>query len=89
MRDKEAGDARMLVSQRKPWTIAEYLAWEADQPVRHELVDGELHAMGGGTAAQDMISLNLRMALRPQLDGTGCRPHGSDLKVETGTGNAR
>jgi len=89
MRDKEAGDARMLVSQRKPWTIAEYLAWEADQPVRHELVDGELHAMGGGTAAQDMIPLNLRMALRPQLDGTGCRPHGFDLKVETGTGNAR
>ena len=79
----------MSVSQRTPWTLAEYLAWEADQPIRHELVDGEVYAMGGGTAARDMMSLNIRMALRPQLDGTGCRPHGSDLKVETATGNAR
>ena len=35
-------------TQRGPWSWESYLDWEAGQPVRYELVDGEVHAMGGG-----------------------------------------
>jgi hypothetical protein len=34
------------------WTWEAYLDWEARQPIRHELVDGQAHAMGGGAAEQ-------------------------------------
>jgi Uma2 family endonuclease len=65
------------------------MAWEAGQPVRHELVDGQVHAMGGGTAAHDRIANALRVELSNRLRGKPCRPHGPDMKVQTGSGNAR
>jgi len=74
---------------RTQWTWEQYLDWEARQPIRYELVDREIYAMGGGTAARDMISFNIRMALQRQVEGTGCRAHGSDLKIHTGTDTGR
>ena len=52
------------------WTWDDYLEWEADQPIRYELVDGQVYAMGGGTAEHDTISNNLRAALHTQMRGT-------------------
>ena len=66
------------------WSWEEYLAWEHRQPVRYELVDGQGHAMGGGTADHDTIGNNLRAELRARLRGTLCRAHGPDLKVRAG-----
>lgn len=66
------------------WTWEAYLDWEARQPIRYELVDGQVHAMGGGTAEHDTIGNNLRAALHTQLRGKPCRPHGPDLKVRAG-----
>jgi Uma2 family endonuclease len=66
------------------WTWAAYLDWEARQPIRYELVDGQVYAMGGGTAAHDTIGNNLRGELRAQLRGRPCRLHGPDLKVRAG-----
>lgn len=66
------------------WTWDAYLEWEARQPRRHELVDGQVYAMGGGTAELDTIGNNLRAALHSQLRGKPCRPHGPDLKVKAG-----
>ena len=60
-----------------------YLEWEALQPVRYELVDGRVYAMGGGTA-EHTIGNNLRAALHVSLRGTPCRSHGPDLKVRAG-----
>jgi Uma2 family endonuclease len=68
--------------RRERWTWEAYLDWEARQPIRHELVDGEVHAMVGGTLAHDMICNNLRAALHATLRGGPCRPHGPDLKVK-------
>jgi len=70
--------------QDERWTWEAYLDWEARQPVRYELVDGRVYAMGGGTAAHDMISNNLRRELWSRLRGKPCRPHGPDLKVQAG-----
>jgi Uma2 family endonuclease len=79
----------MAEPQRKPWTWDSYLDWEAAQPVRYELVDGEVYAMGGGTLAHDVIANNLRRELATRLRGSRCRPFGPDVKVATGMGNAR
>ena len=66
------------------WTWEAYLDWEACQTIRHELVDGQVYAMGGGTAEHDTIGNNLRAALHAQLRGKPCRAHGPDLKVRAG-----
>lgn len=71
--------------QRPVWTWEAYLAWEADQPIRYELVDGEVFAMGGGTTEHDIICNNLRAALHGQLRGKPCRVQGPDLKVKAGS----
>jgi Uma2 family endonuclease len=66
------------------WTWEAYLEWEARQPIRYELVDGQVYAMGGGTAEHDTIGNNLRTALHNGLRGHPCRPQGPDLKVRSG-----
>jgi len=66
------------------WTWEAYLDWEARQPIRHELVDGQVYAMGGGTAEHDTIGNNLRGELRTLMRGKPCRPQGPDLKVRAG-----
>jgi Uma2 family endonuclease len=75
------------MSQARPptnWSWEAYLDWEARQPVRYELVDGQVHAMGGGTAEHDTIGNNLRAALHAQMRGKPCRVQGPDLKVHAG-----
>jgi Uma2 family endonuclease len=51
------------------WTLDAYLDWETQQPIRYELVDGQIHAIGGGTAEHDTIANNLRSELRTQMHG--------------------
>lgn len=75
------------MSEARPpaeWTWEAYLDWEARQPVRYELVDGQVHAMGGGTSEHDTIANNLRAALHAQMRGKPCRVQGPDLKVRAG-----
>jgi Uma2 family endonuclease len=75
----------MSEAQRQTnWTWETYLDWEARQSLRYELVDGQVYAMGGGTADHDSIGNNLRAALHAQLRGKPCRAHGPDLKVRAG-----
>jgi len=59
----------------------DYLSYEQDQPVRHELVDGYLYAMTGATDRHEEIALNLASALRVYLRGSPCRVYKSDLKI--------
>jgi Uma2 family endonuclease len=66
------------------WTWQAYLEWEAAQPLRYELVDGQVYAMGGGTAAHDTIANNLRRELWAGLRGQTSRSQGPDLKVKAG-----
>jgi Uma2 family endonuclease len=58
-----------------------YLALELDSEIRHELVDGYLYAMTGTSDRHDEIVTNLLAALHAHLRGSGCRVHGSNLKV--------
>jgi Uma2 family endonuclease len=58
-----------------------YLAWEADQPERHEFVAGEVFAMTGARSTHNTIAGNLYVFLRQSLRGTPCRTHIEGVKV--------
>jgi Uma2 family endonuclease len=59
-----------------------YLEWEAQQPLRHEYLNGLAYAMTGGTVPHNDIALNLATALRPYLRSKGCRVNVADVKVQ-------
>jgi len=67
--------------QRQFMTPAEYLAWESEQPIRHEYIDGEVYAMAGGTLPHNDIALNVYNVLRNPLKAKGCRINVADVKV--------
>jgi Uma2 family endonuclease len=66
----------------RPTTLAEFLAWEELQPVRHEFDGARPVAMAGGTLAHAAIQRNLAVALGSRLRGQKCQFYGSDLKIE-------
>jgi Uma2 family endonuclease len=51
----------------QPWTVNDFLAFEAQEPERYELVDGIVRMMTGASAAHSAIKLNLAIALRATL----------------------
>ncbi|MEN8260972.1 MAG: Uma2 family endonuclease [Pseudomonadota bacterium] len=65
-------------------TLTEYLEYEQDQLIRHDLVDGYLYAMTGASDRHEEIALNLAAALRIYLRGAPCRVYKSDLRIRVG-----
>jgi Uma2 family endonuclease len=66
------------------WTVDDFLAFEAQEPERYELVDGIVRLMTGGSAAHSAIKGNICFELRNALS----RSFGvylGDLKVMTDT----
>ena len=53
-------------------SAAEFLAWDAQQDVKHEFVHGEVFAMAGAGEAHVTATLNVAMALRQHLQGSPC-----------------
>jgi Uma2 family endonuclease len=74
----------MIAVKSNDWyfTPEEYFAWEEKQLEKHELIDGQVYAMSGGTQNHSMIAVNFLLSIRPHLRGNGkCRVFNSDLKV--------
>ena len=67
---------------------SEYLAWEVQQPVRHEYVDGQIFAMTGSTLRHSGIALELGARLQATLRGSPCRVTLVDMKLRVATNNA-
>jgi Uma2 family endonuclease len=63
------------------FTPEEYFAWEEQQLVRHEYIDGEVYAMSGGTIGHSEIALNFGSLLKNHLRGSGCKTLNSDARV--------
>lgn len=59
----------------------DFLAWEMQQPDKHEYLAGEVFAMAGASDAHVTISLNLAAALRAHLRGGTCRAFIADMKL--------
>ncbi|MGA1622735.1 MAG: Uma2 family endonuclease, partial [Synechocystis sp.] len=63
------------------FTPEAYFAWEAQQREKHELINGQVYAMGGGTQTHSTIAINSLLVIRAHLRGSPCRVFNSDLKV--------
>ena len=77
--------ARQIVPERMP--LAEFLAWEEAQPLRHERLGGAVYAMTGGTLDHNRVALNTYSALRHLLGGTSCEAFAVDARVVTPRGD--
>ncbi len=76
---------RMIAVETLPrMSVADYLAFEQESEVHHELVDGYLYAMTGASDRHEEIAANLLAALHGHLQGSGCRVYGSNLKIRAG-----
>lgn len=62
-------------------SVVEYLHGEELSDVKHEYLNGVVHAMAGGTVRHGVIALNISSGLKIRLRGKSCRPHGSDTAV--------
>jgi Uma2 family endonuclease len=66
------------------WTFEEFLAFEAEETERCELVDGVVHIMTGRSAGHSAIKGNVLALLQTELRAGPCRTY-SGLKVVTET----
>lgn len=64
-------------------TIDEYVAFERDSLEKHELMDGEVVRMAGGSPEHNLINTNALRTLGNSLESAGanCDVYGSDQKV--------
>ncbi len=60
-------------------TYADYLAAEQDSPTRHELIDGVIVAMAGGSDEHNAITMQFAMACGPRLLRS-CRYYSPDQR---------
>jgi Uma2 family endonuclease len=63
------------------FTPEEYFIWEEQQLEKHELIDGHVYAMSGGTQNHSAIAINFLLLIRLHLRGKSCNVFNSDLKI--------
>jgi hypothetical protein len=73
----------MAATLPRLWTVKDFLEWEAQQPERHEFIDGRIPGIVGGSAAHPTIKDNITGGLRARLRRTPCRAFSESLEVVT------
>jgi len=68
-------------AQHALYSLEEYLHLEEYANVKHEYLDGAIHAMAGGSPEHGAITMRIGAALIPQLRGRGCTVYSSDVRV--------
>lgn len=73
----------MIVAKDNPThlTPEEYFAWEEQQLEKHELIDGEVYAMSGGSVNHGRIAIKLTAMFDAHLEQGGCITGNSDIKI--------
>lgn len=71
-----------LANEPLRMTEEEYLAFENASETKHELIDGYIYDMAGGSENHSLISANIVTSLNIQLRKKPCKVHGSDLRVK-------
>jgi Uma2 family endonuclease len=69
-------------------SFEEYLAFIETAEGRHELVDGAIYAMTGGTLRHVLVAGNIHFALRTALRGRSCFVFAADAMVRPPTDDA-
>jgi Uma2 family endonuclease len=62
-------------------SAAQYLEWERVQPGKHELHDGEVYAMAGGSPRHNLLSSAIAAELRASTRPYGCHTLSSDQRI--------
>jgi Uma2 family endonuclease len=73
----------------QPLSLAEFIAWEERQAVKHEFRDGAVFAMAGTTDDHNEIVSNLLALIRPTLRNGPCRTYHGDVRLIVETFGAR
>jgi Uma2 family endonuclease len=68
-------------SNDRYFTPEQYFVWEEQQLEKHELIDGHVYAMSGGTQNHSTIAINFLLLIRLHLRGRSCNVFNSDLKI--------
>ncbi|WP_088279389.1 Uma2 family endonuclease [Ideonella sp. A 288] len=63
-------------------SLADFLAWDNDQPGRHEFYRGEVFAMGGARRVHGLVGPNIGAALHAHLKGSPCRAFIGGMMVQ-------
>jgi Uma2 family endonuclease len=80
----------MIAAKDKPTNLTpeEYFAWEEQQLEKHELIDGQVYAMTGGSVNHSRIAIRFTTMFDTHLDASSCITGNSDLRVNiVGTNN--
>jgi Uma2 family endonuclease len=77
-----------LPKEASGMTRAEFLAWEEEQPTKHEFVGGEVFAMVGARQMHVIATLNVAALLKTHLRGRPCRALISDMQLEVESADA-
>ena len=67
--------------RRHSYTLRDYLDVEEVSVIRHELIDGEIVALAGGTPEHAALASAVPALLGPQLRGRPCRTYSADLRI--------
>ena len=68
----------------QPISEDDYLQGELLAETKHEYIDGQVHAMAGGSENHNLLSVNIATELKTRLKGTPCRTFIADMKVKVG-----
>lgn len=71
----------MVASPQPSLTAQDYLALEAQSPIKHEYINGEAYAMAGASDAHVTIAGNVFALLHSHVRGSGCRVYIADMKA--------
>ena len=71
----------MAIQTERTMTVAEYLAWEEGQELRHEYIDGVIIEMTGGTLKHTRIKFNIGGMLFTLLELSRFIVCNSDMRV--------
>jgi len=73
-------------AHRVRYTYAEYLTVERYSNIKHEFLDGQIYAMGGGTPEHAALIAAIPAVLHARLRGGNCHVYASELRVRTASG---
>jgi Uma2 family endonuclease len=77
-----------VAPSRRHWTAEQYLRIERESDLKHDLINGVLYAMSGGSVAHAQLTARVTSLIGRQLQGSPCDAFSSDLRVKveaTGT----
>ena len=76
----------MVANRRHYWTAEEFLAFEANDEFKHELVNGEVYDMTGGAGEHSHIAANVIGEFYSRLSSSNCSALTSDMMLKAAQG---